>query len=188
MRLFSILSGLSPRCAYLRSCTYSCFAPALVTSHCSYLPRSRFSTIISDEGKSSPLPPRYIPILSQQISHIVRKIQEYRTVIDPYRKSLVGKLEESVKKSLAPQPAKLIVYGSTTVGLDIETSDIDTSIVGIKAENRADMCDALIRLEEELKTRNYFESIKVILESKIPIMKLVQLNSQQIGCRLQEIV
>jgi len=60
--------------------------------------------------------------LTDQITKILNKTAQHRIKIQPYRAKLIAKIDDIVKQTFKRQNPKLILYGSSTANLDIETS------------------------------------------------------------------
>lgn len=111
--------------------------------------------------------------LTDQITKILNKTAQHRIKIQPYRAKLIAKIDDIVKQTFKRQNPKLILYGSSTANLDIETSDIDLCIDNIRTDNRADMSNILFILRNSLQVQDFIHQIIFMHETRIPIMKLV---------------
>lgn len=113
--------------------------------------------------------------LHQEITAFCQDLATKFQALEPARTVLIGKLR-SICCCLFPD-SELIVYGSYPTGLALESSDIDTVILGVSKESHS---RSLQCLGNALQTQVWVSKVTVIDTASVPIVKLEALADGQL--------
>jgi hypothetical protein len=88
-----------------------------------------------------------------------------------------GKLVETVshlaEEHFGTARLEVVVFGSVSVGVAIEGSDIDIGVQGLESESPESFKNAICSFEGLLKTQDFVLTTEAIVTARVPVLKLV---------------
>lgn len=130
-----------------------------------------FLPIILDINNNNNL--LFYKIVSQNIFEITKKIEFNNKILSDFKYNIINEIKKIINEIFIcnkENDFNLFIYGSFSNGLSIETSDIDLLITYNQKVN----CNQILidELSEKIEKSKRFKSIKKIIHTHVPIIKL----------------
>jgi len=106
------------------------------------------------------------------LNEYVGKITEESNKMMDYRMLIHTRIDYCLTKIFDGIPVQTKIFGSCATGLALPTSDVDICLCGVPAYSRNEVIQYITTIYEKLKKFKWVCSIKQILTSNVPIIKL----------------
>eukprot|EP00826_Nyctotherus_ovalis_P054015 TRINITY_DN7054_c0_g1_i4.p1 TRINITY_DN7054_c0_g1~~TRINITY_DN7054_c0_g1_i4.p1 ORF type:complete len:649 (-),score=120.77 TRINITY_DN7054_c0_g1_i4:764-2710(-) len=116
--------------------------------------------------------------LSQDIKKAVDELEAYNNSLYPVCEGIRKVIETQAAKAFSNKAVQAILYGSASLGLALESSDVDITLTNLEALSSEGYLQNLLKFGQYLETQDFVEECKVITTARVPVIKLVILLHQ----------
>ena len=116
--------------------------------------------------------------LNHEMVTMEKKYMKFSEKFNPFKKYIHDAFFSYIKNTIEKFELKcndfdLVIYGSNSTGLGIETSDLDFAILGLEINSLSEFLSIMDKLEGELKKITFVKDSTSIKTANVPILKLV---------------
>lgn len=143
---------------------------------------------LEDPGNTMPIPSIHEPLcfnsdkgmerLNLDIKKAVDDLEAYNNSLHPVCECIRRAIEAQATKAFAKQAIQAVLYGSASLGLALESSDVDITLTSLEALSSEGYLQNLLKFGQHLETQDFVEECKVITTARVPVIKLVLLLCQ----------
>ena len=94
-------------------------------------------------------------------------------ILKPERDFVFQKISKTVDAIYDGKMAKLLLFGSLSTGLALESSDMDLAVTGLYLSDKYAMVTEMQKLANVLQKWEFAESFKYIDTATVPVIKMV---------------
>eukprot|EP00826_Nyctotherus_ovalis_P016171 TRINITY_DN14667_c0_g1_i8.p1 TRINITY_DN14667_c0_g1~~TRINITY_DN14667_c0_g1_i8.p1 ORF type:complete len:490 (+),score=99.55 TRINITY_DN14667_c0_g1_i8:126-1595(+) len=110
--------------------------------------------------------------LSEEICSEVSKCNDFMFKIAPVCQSVKDHIKNAAVQIFNSKNICARIYGSMTTSLALPESDLDIVLSGLQVFDRAEIVEAIKKLDNGLSKQSYVASCRSITTAKIPVVKL----------------
>lgn len=112
--------------------------------------------------------------LDHDIYQYVSEIKEKIEILKPERDFVFQKISRTVDAIYEGKVAKLLLFGSLSTGLALESSDMDLAVTGLYLSDKYAMVTEMQKLANVLQKWDFAENFKYIDTATVPVIKMVR--------------